>query len=201
MYGIPNMKLDKRYRRTPHRPAARRGRDVPASTPVGDGSNGSLDVEAPPCTTNDAVLFATGATVARDLPIPGRELSRHPLRDGVPARQHEEPARLEARRRQLHLGEGQRRHRDRRRRHRHGLHRHLAAPRLPFAGQFRDPAAAAAGRAADNPWPKWPKIFRVDYGHEEAAKRFGADPRVYSISGKVVRRQQTADSPACAPPR
>jgi len=41
-----------------------------------------------------------------------------------------------------------------------------------------------ADRASDNPWPTWPKIFRVDYGHEEAAKRFGADPRVYSISGK-----------------
>ena len=41
-----------------------------------------------------------------------------------------------------------------------------------------------ADRAADNPWPTWPKIFRIDYGHEEAAKRFGADPRVYSISGK-----------------
>ena len=47
-----------------------------------------------------------------------------------------------------------------------------------------------AGRAADNPWPTWPKIFRVDYGHEEASKKFGADPRVYSISGKVVRRQR-----------
>ena len=30
--------------RTPHRPAARRRRDVRVSTPVGDGSNGSLDV-------------------------------------------------------------------------------------------------------------------------------------------------------------
>lgn len=34
-------------------------------------------------------------------------------------------------------------------------------------------------RAADNPWPEWPKIHRVDYGQEEAAARFGADPRVY----------------------
>ena len=25
-------------------------------------------------------------------------------------------------------------------------------------------------RAASNPWPHWPAIFRVDYGHEEAAK-------------------------------
>jgi NADPH-dependent glutamate synthase beta subunit-like oxidoreductase len=39
-------------------------------------------------------------------------------------------------------------------------------------------------RASDNPWPTWPKIFRVDYGHEEAGKKFGHDPRVYCISGK-----------------
>jgi glutamate synthase (NADPH/NADH) small chain len=34
-------------------------------------------------------------------------------------------------------------------------------------------------RAADNPWPEWPKIYRLDYGQEEAAAKFGADPRVY----------------------
>ena len=31
-------------------------------------------------------------------------------------------------------------------------------------------------RAADNPWPQWPKIYRVDYGQEEAAAIFGKDP-------------------------
>jgi glutamate synthase (NADPH/NADH) small chain len=34
-------------------------------------------------------------------------------------------------------------------------------------------------RAADNPWPEWPKIHRLDYGQEEAAAKFGADPRVF----------------------
>lgn len=24
-------------------------------------------------------------------------------------------------------------------------------------------------RSADNPWPQWPRIFRVDYGHEEVS--------------------------------
>ena len=37
-------------------------------------------------------------------------------------------------------------------------------------------------RAPDNPWPTWPRIFRTDYGHEESARKFGDDPRVYSIS-------------------
>jgi glutamate synthase (NADPH/NADH) small chain len=34
-------------------------------------------------------------------------------------------------------------------------------------------------RAADNPWPEWPKTHKTDYGQEEAAARFGADPRTY----------------------
>ena len=36
-------------------------------------------------------------------------------------------------------------------------------------------------RAANNPWPQWPKVYRLDYGQEEAAARFGSDPRAYSI--------------------
>ena len=34
-------------------------------------------------------------------------------------------------------------------------------------------------RAPDNPWPEWPKVYKLDYGQEEAAARFGADPRAY----------------------
>jgi glutamate synthase (NADPH/NADH) small chain len=34
-------------------------------------------------------------------------------------------------------------------------------------------------RAKDNPWPEWPKTYKMDYGQEEAAAKFGADPRVY----------------------
>jgi glutamate synthase (NADPH/NADH) small chain len=34
-------------------------------------------------------------------------------------------------------------------------------------------------RAPDNPWPEWPKIYKMDYGQEEAADKFGSDPRVY----------------------
>ena len=45
-------------------------------------------------------------------------------------------------------------------------------------------------RAANNPWPLWPKIYRVDYGHQEAAEKFGNDPRVYSISAKEIVRDE-----------
>lgn len=37
-------------------------------------------------------------------------------------------------------------------------------------------------RAADNPWPEWPKVYKMDYGQEEAAAKFGADPRVYTTT-------------------
>jgi glutamate synthase (NADPH/NADH) small chain len=39
-------------------------------------------------------------------------------------------------------------------------------------------------RAPDNPWPQWPKVYRLDYGQEEAAARFGADPRRYAVTTK-----------------
>jgi glutamate synthase (NADPH/NADH) small chain len=37
-------------------------------------------------------------------------------------------------------------------------------------------------RAANNPWPEWPKVYRMDYGQEEAAAVFGDDPRVYTTT-------------------
>src|SRR5208282_6392145 len=41
-----------------------------------------------------------------------------------------------------------------------------------------------AERAKDNPWPEWPKIYFLDYGQQEAAAKFGADPRVYLTTAK-----------------
>ncbi|XXG42385.1 hypothetical protein AAC387_Pa01g2680 [Persea americana] len=42
------------------------------------------------------------------------------------------------------------------------------------------------GRGPGNPWPQWPCIFSVDYGHQAAAANFGRDPRSYeTIAGKL----------------
>ncbi|XP_067612617.1 uncharacterized protein [Eurosta solidaginis] len=41
-------------------------------------------------------------------------------------------------------------------------------------------------RSADNPWPQWPKVFRVDYGHEEVRVKFGNDPRQYCTTTKEL---------------
>lgn len=40
-------------------------------------------------------------------------------------------------------------------------------------------------RANDNPWPTWPKVFKLDYGHEETMHVMGKDPRIFQISTKV----------------
>ncbi|KAG1678741.1 hypothetical protein FOA52_012780 [Chlamydomonas sp. UWO 241] len=41
-----------------------------------------------------------------------------------------------------------------------------------------------ATRAKGNPWPQWPRIFRIDYGHAEAKLKFGKDPREFSVMTK-----------------
>lgn len=39
-------------------------------------------------------------------------------------------------------------------------------------------------RAANNPWPEWPKVCKTDYGQEEAIAVFGHDPRIYTTTVK-----------------
>jgi glutamate synthase (NADPH/NADH) small chain len=39
-------------------------------------------------------------------------------------------------------------------------------------------------RAPDNPWPQWPRVYKLDYGQEEAAAIFGQDPRKYRVLTK-----------------
>ncbi len=39
-------------------------------------------------------------------------------------------------------------------------------------------------RAKDNPWPEWPKVEKTDYGQEEAIALFGHDPRIYTTTVK-----------------
>jgi glutamate synthase (NADPH) small chain len=45
-------------------------------------------------------------------------------------------------------------------------------------------APAPTERAPNNPWPEWPRIFRIDYSHAEVAAVRGDDPREYSILTK-----------------
>lgn len=47
-------------------------------------------------------------------------------------------------------------------------------------------------RKDDNPWPQWPLIFRIDYGHEESKTRCGKDPRTYAISTKEFLAEENS---------
>ena len=50
--------------------------------------------------------------------------------------------------------------------------------------QFEIMARPPDDRAADNPWPQWPRLSKMDYGQEEAAALFGGDPRTYRVVTK-----------------
>ncbi|XP_025204305.1 putative glutamate synthase [NADPH] isoform X1 [Melanaphis sacchari] len=41
-----------------------------------------------------------------------------------------------------------------------------------------------ATRSRDNPWPQYPRVFKVDYGHEEVKIKYGRDPRQFCIMSK-----------------
>ncbi|MDD5945531.1 MAG: glutamate synthase subunit beta [Clostridia bacterium] len=41
-------------------------------------------------------------------------------------------------------------------------------------------------RAANNPWPQWPRVCKTDYGQEEAIAVFGHDPRIYETTVKEI---------------
>ena len=53
--------------------------------------------------------------------------------------------------------------------------------------QFEILARPPDERASDNPWPQWPRIYKMDYGQEEAAALFGGDPRRYvTVTKRLV---------------
>jgi glutamate synthase (NADPH/NADH) small chain len=52
--------------------------------------------------------------------------------------------------------------------------------------QFEILPAAPAERSGGNPWPEWPKIFKTDYGQEEAIELYGRDPRNFCLTTKKI---------------
>ena len=51
-------------------------------------------------------------------------------------------------------------------------------------------------RAANNPWPEWPRVLKTDYGQQEAIAKFGHDPRIYETTVKEIVKNK--DGQACA---
>jgi len=182
MYGIPNMKLGKEdvvERRVNLLREA--GITFITGTSVGDGSNDSVSVTELQ-QQHDIVLLTTGATVPRDLPIDGREFNGvHFAMDFLSANTKslldsdlQDGNHISAKDKDvIVIGGGDTGTDCIGTSLRHGCKSLVNFELFPKPPESRD---------LNNPWPTWPKIFRVDYGHEEATEVQGEDPRVYSVS-------------------
>ncbi len=195
MYGIPNMKLDKEQvvlRRIKQLEAE--GIRFVCNTEVGpaDSGTGFQPVKGETgwkrCPTKfpaekllkefDAVVLATGATKPRDLPIEGRNLKGvHFAMEFLTANtkiildEKKNSNFISAAGKDVVvIGGGDTGTDCVGTSIRHGCASLVQVEILP-----KPPVE----RAVDNPWPEWPKIYRLDYGQEEAAAKFGADPRIY----------------------
>jgi len=179
MYGIPNMKLDKRI--VERRVDLLRAEGVAFVVNAHVGVN--LDV-AELRRDNDALLLACGATKPRDLPIPGRKLkgihfAMDFLRPNTKSLLDSELADGKyisaADRDVIVVGGGDTGTDCIGTSMRHGCRSLVNFELLPKPPVDRGP---------DNPWPQWPRIFRVDYGHAEVEAKFGQDPREFAILSK-----------------
>jgi len=172
MYGIPNMKLEKNevvLRRI--KLLEDEGVKFVCNCEVGK------DVTAKQLMDDfDAVVLCTGATKPRDLPIEGRQLkgvhfameflhgNTKALLDGKP------PAINAADKDVVVIGGGDTGTDCVGTSMRHGCKSLVQVEILP---------KPPLDRAKDNPWPEWPKTYKLDYGQEEAKAKFGEDPRIY----------------------
>ena len=178
-YGIPNMKLDKRE------VVARRiqllekeGIKFLCNATVGENVEAELLVR-----DFDATVICTGATVPRDLPVEGRNLPGvHFAMDFLTVstqavlKDSPDSTPITAKGKDvLVLGGGDT-----------GTDCVGTSMRQGCKSltQLEIMAVPPMDRAEDNPWPEWPKVYKMDYGQEEAAAKFGSDPRVYLTTVK-----------------
>jgi glutamate synthase (NADPH) small chain len=178
-YGIPNMKLDKQKVVLPRiAQMGAEGIKFVTNTEVGASYPASKLLNE-----FDAVVLCTGATRPRDLPIEGRTLKgihfamdflTHNTRRVLDASQNGDFISAQGRDVMV-IGGGDTGTDCVGTSLRHGCKSLVQVEILP-----RPPI----DRAGDNPWPEWPKVYRLDYGQEEAAAKFGADPRVYLTTAR-----------------
>jgi glutamate synthase (NADPH) small chain len=177
MYGIPNMKLDKAIVERRIGLMREEGIEFRTSADVGRDPTGAQLLDQ-----FDAVVLCTGATRPRDLPIRGRELKGiHFAMDFLHANTkslldsgHADGKYISAKdKRVIVIGGGDTGTDCIGTSMRHGCRSLVNFEIVPMPPQER---------ALNNPWPQWPRVFRVDYGHAEAAASFGRDPREFAIS-------------------
>ena len=179
MYGIPNMKLDKKevvLRRV--KLLEQEGVKFICNANVGDNVEPQIFLKE-----FDATVICTGATKPRDLPIEGRSLkgvhfAMEFLTGNTKAVLAGNPASAAITAKDKHvvvIGGGDTGTDCVGSSIRQGCKSVVQIEILPKPPLERQP---------DNPWPEWPKTLKVDYGQEEAAAKQGADPRVYLTTVK-----------------
>ncbi|RRK01458.1 glutamate synthase subunit beta [Opitutaceae bacterium TAV4] len=183
MYGIPNMKLDKRdvvLRRVEL--MKQEGITFICNAEVGT----KIDAHEL-LSSHDAVVVCTGATQPRDLPIEGRQLKGvHFAMDfltagtkallATPAGSPPAASAITARDKHvIVIGGGDTGTDCVGTSLRQGCRSVTQIEIMPKPPLERQPS---------NPWPEWPKIYKMDYGQEEAAARQGSDPRIYLTTVK-----------------
>ena len=179
MYGIPNMKLDKGLVDRRLATMTDAGVEFVTNCDIGkDKSVTDLNNEF------DAVLLATGATIPRDLPVPGRELNgvhfameflTEHTRSLLDSNLDNGKYISAAGKKVVVIGGGDTGTDCIATSLRHGCEALVNLELMPQPPE---------NRGDNNPWPQWPVIMRTDYGHEESIARFGADPREYSVVTK-----------------
>jgi glutamate synthase (NADPH/NADH) small chain len=179
MYGIPNMKLDKKHVQRRVDLMAAEGVVFVTGTEVGKNYPADKLLQE-----FDSVVLCGGATKGRDLPIEGRELKGihlameflHKNTKSLLDSKHEDGQYISASGKDvIVIGGGDTGTDCVGTSVRHGCH---------TVTQYEIMAKPPQERAANNPWPEWPKVYKMDYGQEEAAAKFGGDPRQYLISTK-----------------
>jgi glutamate synthase (NADPH/NADH) small chain len=179
MYGIPNMKLGKDV--VDRRVDLMKDSGIEFSVNVNVGKD---------ITTNalqkdfDAIIFTTGASEARDLPVENRDASGVHMAmkyltsntKSLLDKGHADESELSAKGKDvIVIGGGDT-----------GTDCIGTAIRQGAKSvvNFELMSQPPVDRADDNPWPLWPLIYRVDYGHAEAQSAFGNDPRQYQLMTK-----------------
>jgi len=178
MYGIPNMKLDKGIVQRRIDLLAQEGVTFVTNTEVGKNYPAKKLLEE-----FDATVLCTGATKPRDLPIDGRQLKGvHFAMEFLTANTmsllngHRNGNFISAEGKDVMvIGGGDTGTDCVGTAMRHGCKSLIQLEILP-----KPPLE----RAANNPWPEWPKVYKLDYGQEEAKARFGDDPRVYCVTAR-----------------
>ncbi|KYN14109.1 PREDICTED: putative glutamate synthase [NADPH] isoform X2 [Trachymyrmex cornetzi] len=178
-YGIPTMKLSKQV--VQRRVSLLAAEGIIFRTNVDVGKNITMQELQE---QYDAIMLCTGATWPRDLPIPGRQLEG--IHFAVSFLEHWQKKqmgnatpldmRLIAKGKNVIIIGGGDTGCD------------CIATSLRQGAKsittFEILPEPPVQRGKDNPWPQFPRVFKVDYGHEEVSLKFGRDPRRYSTVSK-----------------